>query len=108
MKTLGQIAFEAAAEAAGWVMHWEDVKQEKWEAAALAIAKHENQACAELCRGHAEGPLIIRTHPITDSLLKIISEDCAALIEMRYGKQVEGLPLGLVNEALPSHEEPTL
>lgn len=37
MKTLGQIAFEAAAEATGCEQSWQDANQAKWEAAAEAV-----------------------------------------------------------------------
>ena len=49
MKTLGQIAYEGAALATGCTQPWEDATQDKWEAAALAVAASERERiCAAI------------------------------------------------------------
>jgi len=47
MKTLGQIACEAAAEITGCQQPWSEATMDKWEAAAKAVAERCAKECEE-------------------------------------------------------------
>jgi hypothetical protein len=50
MKTLGQIAYEAAAEVTGCQQPWSEATKEKWDAAAKAVAERCAKECEETHR----------------------------------------------------------
>ncbi len=73
MKTLGQIAYDAAAKVSFCDQEWADANQSKWEAAALAVAAAESEACAAIadaramrCEGEAQGYIGLDEDEVTN------------------------------------------